>query len=202
MAQQIIGIGAAPNDGTGDQLRTAFDKTNDNFTEIYTELGGASLSNISISGNTISTDDTNGALILDPNGTGAITLTGAVTASSTVAITGVLKVASAAAFSGPSNTAVTFVAADTTPTVAAGNMFLTDTGALTITDFDNGSSGQVIHVVSKGAVTFDVTGTDLNGGSTDIVTAAGDVTSWVSEDGTSWHLVNFMDASANLSTGH
>ena len=36
MAQQIIGIGAAPNDNTGDPLRTAFDKTNDNFTELYT----------------------------------------------------------------------------------------------------------------------------------------------------------------------
>ena len=35
MAQQTIGIGTLPNDGTGDPLRTAFDKTNDNFTELY-----------------------------------------------------------------------------------------------------------------------------------------------------------------------
>lgn len=35
MAQQLIGIGAAPNDGTGDPARTAFDKVNDNFTELY-----------------------------------------------------------------------------------------------------------------------------------------------------------------------
>lgn len=35
MAQQVINIGSAPNDGTGDQLRTAFDKCNDNFTELY-----------------------------------------------------------------------------------------------------------------------------------------------------------------------
>jgi hypothetical protein len=35
MAQQVINIGTAPNDGTGDQLRTAFDKCNDNFTELY-----------------------------------------------------------------------------------------------------------------------------------------------------------------------
>ena len=35
MTQQIINIGAAPNDGTGDPLRDAFDKTNDNFTELY-----------------------------------------------------------------------------------------------------------------------------------------------------------------------
>lgn len=35
MGKQIINIGAAPNDGTGDPLRTAFDKANDNFTELY-----------------------------------------------------------------------------------------------------------------------------------------------------------------------
>lgn len=35
MAQQLINTGAAPDDGTGDQLRTAADKINDNFTELY-----------------------------------------------------------------------------------------------------------------------------------------------------------------------
>ena len=35
MAQQIIDVGATPNDGQGDPLRTAFQKTDDNFTELY-----------------------------------------------------------------------------------------------------------------------------------------------------------------------
>ena len=35
MAKQIIDIGSAPNDGTGDKLRDAFDKTKDNFDELY-----------------------------------------------------------------------------------------------------------------------------------------------------------------------
>jgi hypothetical protein len=35
MAQQTIGIGTTANDGTGDPLRSAFDKSNDNFTELY-----------------------------------------------------------------------------------------------------------------------------------------------------------------------
>lgn len=35
MAQQTIGIGSSANDGTGDPLRTAFDKVNDNFDELY-----------------------------------------------------------------------------------------------------------------------------------------------------------------------
>jgi len=38
MAQQIIGIGSTANDGTGDALRDAFIKTNDNFTELYSEF--------------------------------------------------------------------------------------------------------------------------------------------------------------------
>jgi hypothetical protein len=40
MAQQLINIGSNPNDGLGDPLRTAFDKCNDNFTELYAGGGG------------------------------------------------------------------------------------------------------------------------------------------------------------------
>jgi hypothetical protein len=35
MSKQTINIGVSANDGTGDQLRAAFDKTNDNFNEVY-----------------------------------------------------------------------------------------------------------------------------------------------------------------------
>jgi len=38
MAKQTINIGAAANDHTGDTLRTAGDKINDNFTELYNGL--------------------------------------------------------------------------------------------------------------------------------------------------------------------
>lgn len=76
MAQQTINIGSAANDGTGDPLRTAFDKINDNFLEIYTELGGTDLAanNLIMSANTIASTDTNGDINLDPNGTGAVTI--------------------------------------------------------------------------------------------------------------------------------
>ena len=40
MAKQTINIGTTANDGTGDQLRAAFDKINDNFTELYTDDAG------------------------------------------------------------------------------------------------------------------------------------------------------------------
>lgn len=36
MAQQVVNVGAAANDGTGDPLRTAFGKLNSNDTELYT----------------------------------------------------------------------------------------------------------------------------------------------------------------------
>lgn len=39
MAKQTINIGASANDGTGDPLRNAFDKANDNFNEIYLAIG-------------------------------------------------------------------------------------------------------------------------------------------------------------------
>jgi hypothetical protein len=39
MAKQTVDIGTYANDGTGDSLRTAFDKINDNFTELYTATG-------------------------------------------------------------------------------------------------------------------------------------------------------------------
>lgn len=40
MAYQPVDIGAAPNDGTGDPIRDAFDKCNDNFVELYAGLTG------------------------------------------------------------------------------------------------------------------------------------------------------------------
>ena len=42
MAKQVINIGASANDGSGDPLRNAFDKVNDNFNEIYFNFGNAS----------------------------------------------------------------------------------------------------------------------------------------------------------------
>ena len=39
-AKQVINIGTTANDGTGDPLRSAFDKVNDNFTELYTDDAG------------------------------------------------------------------------------------------------------------------------------------------------------------------
>jgi len=39
MAKQTVNIGTTGNDGTGDPIRTAFQKTNANFTELYNAQG-------------------------------------------------------------------------------------------------------------------------------------------------------------------
>ena len=68
--QQIIDYGVTANDGTGDPLRTAFIKTDENFDNIW--LAGPVGSNITIGNNTIQVNDTNGNLVLKPNGIGSI----------------------------------------------------------------------------------------------------------------------------------
>jgi hypothetical protein len=56
MAKQTINIGASPNDGTGTPLRTAFDYTNQNFTELYTATGPSG-NNIVVPGTATITGD-------------------------------------------------------------------------------------------------------------------------------------------------
>jgi hypothetical protein len=82
MAKQSIGIGSSANDGTGDPLRTAFDKINDNFDELYgttaeandliedatPQLGG----DLDVLGRRIISARTNEDIVLLPNGTGGV----------------------------------------------------------------------------------------------------------------------------------
>jgi len=72
MTQQVINIGAAANDGTGDPLRTSFNKINSNFTELYSK--GAAGSNLDISENEIAATNSNGNVELVPNGSGHISI--------------------------------------------------------------------------------------------------------------------------------
>ena len=80
MAKQTINIGSSANDGTGDPLRTAFDKINDNFDELYStslservsldtspQLGG----DLDVVTHSI-VSTTNRDIVLAPHGTGAV----------------------------------------------------------------------------------------------------------------------------------
>ena len=66
----VINIGALPNDGTGDPLRTAFNDVNLNFANVF--ASGPVGSNIQIANNIVSTLNTNGNLVLSPNGIGVV----------------------------------------------------------------------------------------------------------------------------------
>ena len=68
MARLTIDIGTDGNSATRDTLRTAFNKVNQNFSE----LSG----NLNLSGNTLLSADTNGNIILDQNGTGYLEIKG------------------------------------------------------------------------------------------------------------------------------
>ena len=76
MARQHVQIGSSANDGTGDPLRTAFDKINDNFVELYgTDNDINTLdANLNVNNFQITTGVTNGDITITPNGTGSIKL--------------------------------------------------------------------------------------------------------------------------------
>lgn len=103
MAKQTIGLGAAPNDSTGDTLRTGGDKVNDNFDEIYATIGNGSTllvttgnaadnqvlkyngttfvpsdfglltTALDVNGNNI-TSSSSGNIVLDPDGSGNVNI--------------------------------------------------------------------------------------------------------------------------------
>ncbi len=67
MTKQTINVGTTANDKKGDSLRSAFQKVNANFTELYTALGldsnGLNLGAFEFTGSTISTTDSSSILI-------------------------------------------------------------------------------------------------------------------------------------------
>ena len=72
MAQQLINVGTIPNDGTGDAIRLAGIKLNDNFTEVFDFEPVKS--NIRFDGNNIKTNVSNADIELKASGTGAVQL--------------------------------------------------------------------------------------------------------------------------------
>jgi hypothetical protein len=70
MAQELINIGVTADDGTGDTIRGAGIKINENFTELYaTSSAGSQITFIQ---NNISTTLSNSDIVLSGNGTGTV----------------------------------------------------------------------------------------------------------------------------------
>lgn len=65
MTIQSINIGSAPNDGTGDPLRTAFGKINDNFSNLTVDINSVS-SNVSTLSTAVSATQANVTLLQNP----------------------------------------------------------------------------------------------------------------------------------------
>jgi len=152
-------------------------------------ISGSSTSTLSIGDSFIIGDLANGAYVSASQGNLELSGSG----------TGLLQVEGDISSSGATIYAKTTIANDdATPTVANGTYFETGTNTDVITTFDNGSTGQIIHVISKAAITYDVTSTTLKCGTTDLVTAANDLTSWLF-DGTNWICLGFTDQSDDLS---
>jgi len=104
MAKQTINIGSNANDGTGDPLRTAFNKINENFAELYgddssadtftspqittpTITGTATIDNLIFNDSEISTSS-NANLNLNPGGTGTVELQAATNITGALDVTG------------------------------------------------------------------------------------------------------------------
>jgi hypothetical protein len=73
MAQEVINIGVTADDGTGDTIRGAGIKINNNFTEVYAQPN-FSLSHVEFSGNQIKVTQSNADLELSGSGTGTVTV--------------------------------------------------------------------------------------------------------------------------------
>jgi hypothetical protein len=85
MTQQTINLGTYANDGTGDDLRTAFTKVNANFTDLYTTISNLNGANIG-SGQGIFSADSSGIMQFKSlTGSNGITVT---STSNTVNISG------------------------------------------------------------------------------------------------------------------
>jgi hypothetical protein len=86
MAQQQIDVGAAPNDGLGDPIRTAFIKCNDNFTELFTGSGGANA--ISNGNSVVQINTNNGNILMSVGGSSNVVVVTTTGVSTTGNITG------------------------------------------------------------------------------------------------------------------
>ena len=185
MARQSINIGSSANDGTGDPLRTAFDKINDNFVELYgTDNDINTLdANLNVNNFAITTGVTNGDITVTPNGTGSIKL-GAmkfngttlssddstqITIAENIQTTGTLNVTGATTLSS---------------TLSVGTSLALATGA-TVTGIDNGTlaTGSATLLATQGAiktyVDAQVTASDLDFTADDSTTNSVDLDSEV-----------------------
>ncbi len=141
MAKQTINIGTTANDGTGDPLRTAFDKVNDNFTELYSDDAGDVGSITGGTGITASASTGDVTVSVSDNGIDHAQLSNSYTALSALG--------TGSSFAINFDSAATFTA--------------TANAAATLT-MSNAQQGQVVDIILDGnyAITLAETGSTFN----------------------------------------
>ena len=149
MAKQIINIGSSANKGDGEPLRTAFDKINDNFSELYLKVdgltGGVGVTVGDIQGSVFADDST--VLVDAVNGTiPASVLTGALPAINGSALTNITT--SFANISSKPTTVAGYGITDAQPAYvkAFGHVDVSapinvETGSLNVASVTSGSTG-------------------------------------------------------------
>lgn len=200
MARKNIEVGTSANDGTGDPLRTAFTKINENFVELYG--GDNDINTLDANLNTnnfaITTGVTNGNVTITPNGTGSINLGSITINGSTISSNDSTQITLA---DNIQTTGTVNVDGATTlgSTLTVGTSLALATGA-TVTGIDNGTlaTGSATLLATQGAIktyidaqntaqaiTFvgdDSTGTAVNSGETFQIAGGTGLTSAVSGD--------------------
>jgi hypothetical protein len=194
MARQNINIGSSANDGTGDPLRTAFDKINDNFIELYGTDGDSNTlaANLDINGWNIVSTRSNEDIRILPAGTGgviasAVRIAGTtissddstqITIAENVQTTGTMNVSGATTLS----TSLTLATGATVTgidngTLATGSATLLATQGAIKTYIDAQNQSQSLTFVGD-----DSTGTAVNSGETFQIAGGTGITSAVSGD--------------------
>ena len=168
MARQGINIGSSANDGTGDPLRTAFDKINDNFVELYgTDDDSKTLANnLDVNGWNIISSRSNEDIRILPAGTGGVIASAVRIAGTTISSDDSTQITIAENIQ---TTGTLNVSGATTlgSTLAVGTSLVLASGA-TVTGIDNGglATGSATLLATQGAiktyVDAQVTASDLD----------------------------------------
>ena len=130
MARQIINIGDAANDGSGDTIRDSFDKVNDNFAELY--------GNIQSLNSDSSPRDVKGSVFADDSTLLVDGVNGAIPAAN---LTGALPAIDGSALTGVTVSTLAYSSLTGTPTTISGYGI---TDAYTKTAVDNAITSSVL----------------------------------------------------------
>jgi hypothetical protein len=208
MSQQVINVGNIPNDGSGDPIRVAFQKTNNNFTELF-NIGGISgiangTSNIQIALNsTVGVSAAGVSNVLVVSGTGA-TVQGTLLANSTVTATG--NVESGGFFIGDGSL-LTGVVSSPLASQLTGNTLspnvvnssLTSVGVLTSLSVSGAVTGG--NIISPGTISASGNIVGLNLNTAGVASVAGNVTGGNLTTAGSISAVGNIDTAGNITAG-